>query len=108
VQEQALLAGALPAEVEEVLPGKDGRQYTFVCVRFPIEGPDGAQRGIGQIMTDITRQKAIERSLQSQQQELRLLLDSMRAGIGYFDRWGLVKDFNELARGLLGSVLPAL
>lgn len=104
-QEQALLSGALPSEVEEVLPGPDGRQYTFVCVRFPIEGPDGARRGIGQIMTDITRQKAIEHSLQSQRQELRLLLDSMRAGIGYFDRWGLVKDFNELARALLGPAL---
>ncbi len=104
-QECALLAGEQQPEVEEVLPGPDGRSHTFVCVRFPIEGPDGALRGIGQIMTDITRQKTIEHSLQSQQQELRLLLDSMRAGIGYFDRWGLVKDFNELARDLLGPTL---
>ncbi len=104
-QERAVLAGQSGPETEEVLPAPNGSNHTFVCVRFPIEGPDGALRGIGQIMTDITRQKTIEHSLQNQQQELRLLLDSMRAGIGYFDRWGLVKDFNELARELLGPSL---
>ncbi len=104
-QDQSVLAEQSSPETEEILPGPDGRQHTFVCVRFPIQGPDGALRGVGQIMTDITRQKAIEHSLQSQRQELRLLLDSLRAGIGYFDRWGLVKDFNELASESLGLSL---
>lgn len=103
--ERRLQEESRPVEVEEVLPGADGIRHTFLCVRFLIDGPDGKGKSIGQIMTDITRQKRIEHSLQSQQQELRLLLDAMRAGIGYFDRWGLVKDFNELARELIGPSL---
>lgn len=97
-QDQKLQSGEHLPEIEEVIPGPDGEPHTFVCVRFPIEGPDGRLNGIGQIMTDISRQKTIEHHLQSQQQELRLLLDSMRSAVWYLDRWGLVKDFNELAR----------
>ncbi|WP_084645689.1 bifunctional diguanylate cyclase/phosphodiesterase [Marinimicrobium agarilyticum] len=97
-QERSLQSDEHLPETEEVIPGLDGQSHTFVCVRFPIEGPDGKMNGIGQIMTDISRQKTVEHHLKSQQQELRLLLDSMRSAVWYFDRWGLVKDFNELTR----------
>jgi diguanylate cyclase (GGDEF)-like protein/PAS domain S-box-containing protein len=57
-------------------------------------------------MTDISQQKAIEQRLQAQTQELRLLLDSMRSAVWYLDRWGLVKDYNRLAKELFpGSVM---
>ncbi len=104
-REKKLLDGKSLPPVEEVLPGPDGQNHTFVTVRFLIEGPNGQRRGIGQIMTDVTRQKSIEQSLQSQRQELRLLLDSMRAAVWYFDRWGLVKDYNQLTQELLSRTL---
>ncbi|WP_347331934.1 bifunctional diguanylate cyclase/phosphodiesterase [Marinimicrobium locisalis] len=102
-QDLRLQSGEPLPETEEVIPGPDGQPHTFVCVRFPIEGPNGQLSGIGQNMTDISSQKSIEHRLQSQQQELRLLLDSMRSAVWYFDRWGLIKDFNELARSWIGQ-----
>ena len=93
------------SESEECLPGPEGREHTFLCVRFPVKAQDDSIQGIGQIMTDITRQKTSERHFHDQRQELRLLLNSMRAAICYFDRWGVVKDFNALAKEYLGTAL---
>src|SRR5690606_30759863 len=47
-----------------------------------------------------------EDRLESQRQELHLLLDSMRSAIWYFDHWGLVKDANTLALGLIDEQAP--
>lgn len=52
-------------------------------------------------MTATTGQHILGRRLQAREQELRLLLDSLRSAVWYLDRWGLVKDYNRLAGELL-------
>lgn len=47
--------------------------------------------------------KANEETLENQQQELHLLLDSLRSAIWYLDRWGVIKDCNLLAIDLMGG-----
>lgn len=41
--------------------------------------------------------------LKAKDQDLRLLLDSLRSAVWYLDRWGLVKDYNRLAGELLAA-----
>ena len=96
-----VLAGEQVATTEEVLPRPNGGLRTFMGVRFAIRGAKGQAAGVGRILTDITEQKQIEQHLQVQRQELRLLLDSIRSAIWYFDRWGVIKDRNRLAQELL-------
>lgn len=87
-------------EVEETLSDYQGREGDFVSARFPIRDSAENIYGVGQVMTEISRQKAIEETLESQRQELHLLLDSIRAAIWYLDQWGLIKDANSLALSL--------
>ncbi len=61
---------------------------------------DGAAYLYG-VLRDSGEQR--EQLIDSQQQALRLLLDSMRSAILYLDRWGIVKDSNRLANELFGS-----
>lgn len=53
-------------------------------------------------MTAPGSQQILGRRLKAKDQELRLLLDSLRSAVWYLDRWGLVKDYNRLA----GELLP--
>lgn len=93
------------SQTEEVFTNSEGQAQSFLCARFPVFSSGGQLQGIGQLMTDISAQKAIEQRLQAQSQELRLLLDSMRSAVWYLDRWGLVKDCNRLAKDLLSGKL---
>ncbi|MDQ2075347.1 GGDEF domain-containing phosphodiesterase [Marinimicrobium sp. ABcell2] len=99
-EDRGVCDGHITSQSEEVFPAADGQEQSFLCARFPVFTPGGALQGVGQVMTDISEQKAIEQRLQAQTQELRLLLDSMRSAVWYLDRWGLVKDYNRLAKEL--------
>lgn len=104
-QDQSVRDQQLTSQTEQVFTDADGKARSFLCARFPVFSSGGQLQGIGQLMTDISAQKAIEQRLQAQSQELRLLLDSMRSAVWYLDRWGLVKDCNRLAKELLSGKL---
>lgn len=101
-QNDVVLRGDSFAETEDVLSGSAGAEARrFLSARFVVKDTADNIFGVGQVMTDISRQKAIEETLENQRQELHLLLDSMHAAIWYFDQWGRVKDANNLAFSLV-------
>src|SRR5690606_16476983 len=100
-QGQAILKGADFAETEEVLQGyQTATESSFMSTRFAVKDSADNIYGVGQVMTDISRQKAVEETLESQRQELHLLLDSMHAAIWYLDQWGVIKEANLVAQTL--------
>ena len=107
-QDQQILQGHDVAQAEEILLAQDGAQgekfrSTFVSARFPVKDAADNVVGVGQVLTEISRQKAIEETLENQRKELHLLLDSMHSAIWYLDRWGMIKDSNLLALKLIGD-----
>lgn len=91
-------------ECEEIsLKRQNGEEATFISSRFVVRDAADKVYGLGQVLTDISRQKAIEEKLEDQRQELHLLLDSMHSAIWYLDRWGVVKDANSVALSLLNT-----
>lgn len=98
---EALIRGVIPEHFEET--GRENLRGNFVSTNFLVKDAADKVYGVGQVMTDISRQKLIEDRLENQRQELHLLLDSMRSAIWYFDRWGLVKDLNTVAVDLVNG-----
>lgn len=99
-----ILSGVSSNETEEVVScRKSGEASHFLSTHFVVKDSADNIFGVGQVMTDISRQKSIEETLESQRQELHLLLDSMHSAIWYLDRWGLVKDANSLALTLVAN-----
>ncbi len=101
---EALIRGEVQQELDET--GQGNFRGNFVSTDFLVKDAADNIYGVGQVMTDISRQKLIEDRLESQRQELHLLLDSMRSAIWYFDRWGLVKDVNTVAVELVQGSTP--
>ncbi len=102
-QQAAVLAGEGYTETEDILPGRGATAGSFVSTRLQLRDAGDQLYGVGQIMTDISRQKAVEDILEAKRQELHLLLDSMHSAIWYLDRWGLVKEANAQAMALIGN-----
>lgn len=102
-QTEDVLRGRHSPESEEYLPGyQSAAEGNFLSARFLVKDSADKVYGVGQVMTEISRQKAIEETLENQRQELRLLLDSMHCAIFYFDHWGLIKDANSVALRMIG------
>jgi PAS domain S-box-containing protein len=70
--EQVLRAGAPVSFEQELLIGDLPRSY--VCVKFPLHGADGAPYGVGSMATDITVLKQLQEELRRHQDELAHVL----------------------------------
>ena len=104
LQDQKILHGSTASHIEEVLSVKTGStKGIFTGVRFLIHHADGEIYGIARVLTEISAQKMVEKTLENQREELHLLLDSMRSAIWYLDTRGIIKDANFLAREWLGD-----
>lgn len=90
--------GAFPYEETFTLPS--GEKWHFVSMRFPVMDEDGKVVAVGNVMTDVTRQRRFESALEEHRSDQQLLLDSMRSIIWYLDRWGLVITGNRQAQKL--------
>jgi|GEM_PF-346950 len=102
-QQEMLLQGEGFSETEELLLGKNGTQGSFVSTRLLLRDRHNQLYGMGQIMTDISRQKAAEEILENQRQELQLLLNSVHSAIWYLDRWGIIREANTVAQKIIGG-----
>lgn len=70
--DEVLCSGA-PVSFEQELPGDDPPR-TYVCVKFPLHGADGAAYGVGSMATDITVLKQLQEELRRHQDELAHVL----------------------------------
>ena len=83
-----VLASAAPLSFEQELPvGEDGPR-SYVCVKFPLRGADGAPYGVGSMSTDITAVKQLQETLRRHQDELARVLrlhtvDEMAAAVAH-------------------------
>jgi PAS domain S-box-containing protein len=68
-----VLRQTAPVSFEQELSGDDPPR-TYVCVKFPLHGADGAVYGVGSMATDITAVKQLEEALRRHQDELAHVL----------------------------------
>lgn len=69
---------------ERALTLPDGRQIHNIVTKFPIVDAKGKVKLVGTMMTDISERKRFEEALQRSENQLRLVIDSLPIGIGYF------------------------
>jgi two-component system, LuxR family, sensor kinase FixL len=86
-RDSEVLANALPISFEQDLPVGDERR-SYVCVKFPLRGGDGAPYGVGSMSTDITAVKQLQESLRRHQDDLARVLrvhtvDEMTAAVAH-------------------------
>ena len=83
-----VLASALPMSFEQDLAVGDDGTRSYVCVKFPLHGADGAPYGVGSMSTDITAAKQLQETLRRHQDELARVLrlhtiDEMAAAVAH-------------------------
>ena len=70
--DQSALAAGMPMQVEEVAPHGDGL-HTWIVIKVPLLGPDGAPYAVCGIATDITARKGAEAALRERVGPAQLL-----------------------------------
>jgi PAS domain S-box-containing protein len=102
---RVLEAGA-PLQVEEVVP-TEGRDRTYLSIKFPLRGRDGTIYGVCGMATDITELKEMEAALRDSEATLASLIESSSDPICALDRdWRLVA-MNSAATRLIPAVTGA-
>jgi PAS domain S-box-containing protein len=118
--DQQLLTGGEPLEVEEQFPHPDGI-HTYLSMKFPIYDQQGQVYAIGGISTDITERKRAEDALTDAYNRLaelhenvrrsssllRTLFDGLDDGLLLLDSTGCVLAANQSLAVLLGLPLDA-
>src|SRR5262249_54211309 len=83
-----VLVTAVPTSFEQDLPVGGNGPRSYVCVKFPLHGADGAPYGVGSMSTDITAVKQLQETLRTHQDELARVLrlhtvDEMAASLAH-------------------------
>jgi PAS domain S-box-containing protein len=83
-----VLGTAVPTSFEQDLPVGGNGPRSYVCVKFPLHGADGAPYGVGSMSTDITAVKQLQETLRTHQDELARVLrlhtvDEMAASLAH-------------------------
>ncbi|MEN6439588.1 MAG: PAS domain-containing protein [Syntrophobacter sp.] len=93
-------------KVEESVLFEDG-PHTFMAVKFPVRGRDGAIYGLGAFCTDITEQKRAEELMRHQEMILREAAEIAHVGGWEFDPVTLKGSWTEEV-GRIHEVEPAV
>lgn len=102
--EQALKFGrALQFEETGVLA--NGKQHTFISVKFPITDAEGRVYGLGGISTDITERTWMEKALKASKREKEIILNAMSERFIYYNTDLEIQWANQETEALLGYPL---
>ncbi|MHA6721333.1 PAS domain-containing sensor histidine kinase [Sphingomonas sp. RS6] len=102
---QADLAHALREgkfEEEDWRVRKDGTEFLAQVLITPLRGPDGALRGFGKVIRDITEQRASERQVSASANHLRSILATVLDAMVIIDERGSILSFSAAAERLFG------
>lgn len=85
-QDQDVIETGEPKTWEDTMTCADGRKVSTIYQKFPVYDEKGNIIAIGNINTDISRQKEVEAHLRDNQKMLRTALDNMAGGIFMLDK----------------------
>jgi two-component system sensor kinase FixL len=98
--DQARIAGKL--DEEDWRLRKDGSEFLAHVTITPLYGEDGALRGFGKVISDVTDQRAAERELSGNAAHLRSILSTVPDAMVVIDEAGRIMSFSAAAERLFG------
>lgn len=98
---QKVLTGGVPIEVEENIPHKDGL-HTYITSKFPLHDVNGVPYAVCGVSTDITERKKTQEKLQQQKELLQTIFDHIPVMISLCDSNGQLVLFNRHLERVLG------
>lgn len=85
-QEQQIMETGIPILNQEIYIERDGKAYCYLMIKSPIYNEDGEIIGLITIHRDITDQKQVEQSLETERNLLRTIIDHIHDKIYVKDR----------------------
>lgn len=98
---QKVLTGGVPLELEEIVPHKDGL-HTYITVKFPLHDVNGVPYAVCGISTDITERKKEQEKIQQQKELLQTIFDNIPVMISQSDPNGKIVLLNRQIKRVLG------
>jgi len=89
-------------EIEETAPGEDGRNRTYISVKFPLFDDDGVPYGVCGISTDISERKKAEQQLRESKDHFREIIDTAHEAFVAMDASGNITGWNRAAERTFG------
>jgi PAS domain S-box-containing protein len=89
-------------EIEETAPGEDGRNRTYISVKFPLFDDDGVPYGVCGISTDISERKKAEQQLRESKDHFREIIDTAHEAFVAMDATGNITGWNRAAERTFG------